>query len=228
MEDITKRIIVQTPILFIGAVLLFVGAIGYWPFSDPPLQIQEPFINWGLIIVGSLLIIFGTMLSVAESLHHRKTELNEHQLARFQQELKLKSETLISHQELLKKQEEYLEQQHEEISKQLEKKTSEVLNKNESLAQLQKQYTLILLQQEVILQVAENEGERIFGEYSNSYWSMYQMLGQEGLIDINLSLEEVQESADGSLQKLLLSQFPKAFALKGLLLSRSKLFKDSD
>jgi hypothetical protein len=222
MEDITKKLFVQTPVLLIGATLLIIGALGYWPFSDPPLQIQGPIINWILIMVGFLSMGSG----IVELRHLRKAELDELQLTRFQKELILKSEALTSQQELQKMQEEYFKQQHGQISRQLEEIKSELLDKNENLTELREQYALTLLHQKVVLQIAKQESERIFEEYSDNYWSLYQILGQEGLIDLNISIEEVQDLDEGSLQKLLLLQFRNAFGLKSML-TLSELFKEA-
>jgi len=224
MEDIAKKIVIQTPILLIGGVLLVIGAIGYWPFTEPPIQIQVPILNGIMIGVGLLLILFGIVLSMVQWRHHSKVELDEVQLARLQQELRLKSETLVTHRELLSEQEKILTQRRGEITEQLEELKNEVSDKNEDLAQLQQKFALTLLHQKISLQIAESESERIFGEYQESYWSLYRRLVEEGLINIDLSLEEVRELDDDSLQKQLLAQFQNAFALKSIS-SLSKLFK---
>jgi hypothetical protein len=169
MEEITKRFLIQTPVLFIGATLLIVGAIGYWPFSDPPLQIQSSLMIWALIVLGFLLIVSGIIFFTIEVRHLKKAELDKYQFARFQKELKLKSEALTSQQEMVKMKEEILNQQHGENNKQLEKIRSELSDRNENFTELRQKYALALL----TIQIVEQESERIIEEYSDNYWGLY-------------------------------------------------------
>lgn len=224
MEDITKKLLVQTPVLLIGTALLVIGAIGHWPFSDPPLQIQEPIINWGLIIVGFVLVGAAIKLDIDELRHRRKTELDELQLTRFQRELDIKSEVLTSHQNLLKKQEEYFNQQQGELNRQLEEIKSELLDKNDSLTELRQKYALTLLHK----QIAQQESERIFEEYSENYFNAYQILVQKGLIDLdlNISFEQIQDLDNGPLQRLLMLQFKNVYTLKSMS-NLSELLKEA-
>jgi len=211
VEDTTKKLLSQSPLVIVGALLLIVGSIGHWPFSNPPLPITDSLVKWLIIALGVALILFG-LLSLRRS---QRGEVDERQISRIKEELEVKRDTLSAQQALAEEMKVYRDNRREQVEQELDSIKRELDAKSADLEQIKEQYVAILLNGRLWADFLREKGQQLLEEYEEAYWETIRTLSQEGRIDINLMSKG--HDAEDPLVKGLYIQLINTHQLKGLL-----------